>query len=256
MMVFNVISSYAQETKEEEKEGVAYSITLPGVEVTAPAINMLIGPGDDLENKVPKSIQYSFPQFTPGKVYYKNGTQGGGMMNYNQYLGEMQFLNGDEVLALDNIEDVLIVIIDKRRFFPYNDTEFCEEILANDKIRVCMRRRGHISLRSKMGSYGTTTQAGSVKTYQGIVGNVNAEANGGSSFNQELKIYGDIKLHKDNLFYFMNSKGRFTFINNLKRIKKQFSGNDAKIETFVKENFIDIKNERDLISLLNYCSDL
>src|SRR6267154_3401836 len=44
---------------------------------------------------------YLYPSFISGKVYFKDGGLGGGMMNYNRFAGEMDFIQGLDTLALD-----------------------------------------------------------------------------------------------------------------------------------------------------------
>ena len=223
-------------------------ILLPAFVSAQESVIVNVDSGDEFSEKVSKEVQYIFPEFTDGIVYFKNGKRVGSKMNYNNYLNEMHFMDNEEVLALLDLSDISIIVIDKRRFFSFNNSEFCEEILANDKIRLCLRRMGSISEYSKMGGYGMTSSTSAIKTYSSTYGSNNVRT--------DLKFLGEVKLKVNNLYYLMNDKGQFTQIKNVKNFTKQFPGNNAKIEAFVKENKTDFKNEEDLKTLLEYCFTL
>jgi len=207
-----------------------------------------IGSGDQFSEKVAENVQYVLPEFKGGVVYFRNGQRSSSQLNYNVYLGEMHFKDKDEVLAFMDLSDIILVVIDSRRFLPFNDKEFCEEVLANDKARLCLRRYGNISEYSKMGAYGMTSSTSSIKSYSSMYGSNNNRT--------DLKFLGEVKLTVNNMYYFMSDKGKFTQIRNVKNVTKQFPGNNAKIDAFVKENKTDFKKTEDLKALLEYCFTL
>ena len=125
--------------------------------------------GEDLNKKV--TIQYLFPEFTDGYVFYAGLPRGSGKMNYNMLLGEMQFIDSEnKILALDNIPDVQMIRIGNRKFFPYDNNEFVEELLVAGKIQLQIRRRGNVASHSKKGAYGMTSSTSAITSYHSIEG--------------------------------------------------------------------------------------
>ena len=101
--------------------------------------------GDDLNKKV--SIQYLFPEFTDGYVFYTGLPRSSGKLNYNMLLGEMQFMDSEnKLLALGNVPDVQMISIGSRKFYPYDNKEFVEELLVAGKIQLQIRRRDRKSV--------------------------------------------------------------------------------------------------------------
>ena len=207
-----------------------------------------IASGELLNEKVSSNVQYVFPEFLAGQVHFADGKRSANLLNYNVLIGEMHFVDNEDVLAFPDLSDILIVVVNKRRFFPFNKTEFCEEIYAIDDVRLCVRRKGRVMEKSKTGAYGMETSASSVKSYSSI-------GNSGDGRQHSIQVSGKVKVSVDNFYYFLN-KGKYIQIKNEKSIIKQFPGHNAKIEAFVKEHKINIKDEDDLKELIAYCIDL
>ena len=206
-----------------------------------------IASGEILNEKVSSNVQYVFPEFLAGQVHFADGKRSANLLNYNVLLGEMHFIDNEDVLAFPDLTNVLVVVVNKRRFFPFNKTEFCEEVFATDDTRLCVRRKGRAMEKSKTGAYGMETSASSVKSYNSI-------GSTGRQFN--LGVTGKVKVSVENSYYFMNKGYKYVQIKNEKSIIKQFPGHNEKIETFVKEHKINFKDEDDLKELIAYCIDL
>jgi len=203
--------------------------------------------GEDLTKKTSTQMQYLFPEFTNGTVYYLGSPNGNGKLNYNMLLGEMQFLENDEVLALANVKSVIVVTIDNRKFYPFNEKEFVEELLSTNKGQLRVRRKGNVAQHSKKAAYGGSSSTSSITSY--------------SSINRDGQYYAltvkeDIMITLNNFYYLVDANGKYIMIKNLKTFTKQFPEHKAQIEAFVKEHNIRIDNENDLKSLLEYCSKL
>ena len=203
--------------------------------------------GEDLSQKVSTQLQYLFPEFTNGAVYYLGAQNGSGKLNYNMLLGEMQFLENNEVRALSNVKNVIVVSIDKRKFYPFNETEFVEELLSTDRGQLLVRRKGNVAPHSKKGAYGSSSSTSSITSYSSI-----------SSDNRQydLSVFEDVLISVNYFYYIKGSNGKYILIRNQKTFMKQFSGHNAQIEAFVKEHNIRFDKEDDLKALLEYCSKL
>ena len=202
--------------------------------------------GDDLSQKVSTHIQFLFSEFTNGVVYLK-GYKSSAKLNYNMLLGEMQFLENGQVLSLANLSDVIMVNINNRRFYPFNNSEFAEELMSTGKYQLRVRRKGNVGQHSKKGAYGMDSATSSITSYSSM-----------SSQNQqyELTVSEKVLVSLNYFYYLVGTNGKYTLIKNAKTFTKQFSAYRTQIETFVKENKIRFNNEDDLKALLDFCSKL
>ena len=224
---------------------------LPAMVAAQEKIVVNLSSGEQLYDKVTFEMQYVLPEFKEGLVYFKDGRRIKSMLNYNVLLGEMHFIDEREnILALGSLKDILVVVIDSKRFFPFKDAEFCEELLVKEDARLCVRRIGNVAEYSKMGAYGMNQSLASIQTFNTVVSD--------NSRIHKTKWMGEVRLSVDTIYYAMNKKGKYTQIKNLKSITKLFSGsgNSAKIEAFVKENNTDFTIKDDLVALVEFCSNL
>ena len=203
--------------------------------------------GEDLTKTVSHQMQYLFSEFINGEVHYLGLPKGSGKMNYNMLLGEMQFLENNEVRALANVKNVIVVNIDNRKFYPYNETEFTEELLSTNHWQLRVRRRGNVAPNSKKGAYGTSSSTSSITSYSSI--------NSGNR-QYDLKVVDDVLISLNCFYYLVGSNEKYVQIRNQKTFTKQFPGHNAQIEAFVKDHNIQFHNEDDLKALLEYCSKL
>ena len=203
--------------------------------------------GEDLGNRVSTGMQYVFQDFTKGEVHFKNGRKNSSMLNYNMLLGEMQFLDNEEILSLLTLKDIQMIIINNRKFFPYNNSEFCEELHMTGDVRLCVKRNARPLEQSKVGAMGIETSTRSSTTYNSIDNN--------SGVRNDLEVQRKILVSTKDTYYLMN-KGKYYQIKNQKSFTKLFPVHSAKIEAYVIEQDTDFKNEEDLEALIAYCSNL
>ena len=190
-------------------------------------------------------MQYVFPEFTAGEVFYK-GRNGSGKLNYNMLLGEMQFVEKDQILSLANVKDVVMVNINNRKFYPFNDKEFTEELLTTGKNNLRVRYRGNAAQHSKKGAYGTSSSTSSITSYSSI---------SGDNRQYDLTVSENVLVTLNYFYYLAGTNGKYILIKNIKTFTKQFPAYRTQIEAFVKEHNTRFNNEEDLKVLLKYCSE-
>jgi len=203
--------------------------------------------GEDLTRKVSTQIQFLFPEFTNGDVFYK-GNKGSGKLNYNMLLGEMQFLENNKVLSLANVNNVLAVNIANRRFYPYKDNEFVEELATTGDVHLRVRYKGNAVTHSKKGAYGSQSSTSSITSYNSIIGDNNNQ--------YELTVTENVLVTVNYFYYLVGKNGKYTLITNVKTFTKLFPAYRAKIEDYVKERNTKFNNADDLKALLKFCSEL
>jgi hypothetical protein len=204
--------------------------------------------GDDLSGKVSTTMQYLFPEFSIGEVYFFNAPKGSGMLNYNMLVGEMQFMDNNEVLGIANVKDVAMVNINNRRFYPFNNRgEFTEELFSTDQLQLRIRRKGNVAPFAKKGAYGTSSSTSSITSYSSV-------NSGDRQYN--LSVASDVIISLRTFYYLVGTNGKLTQITNVKAFTKQYPAHRARIEAFAKERNIRFDREADLKALLVYCSEL
>ena len=222
-------------------------LILPILEVSAQNRQIIeASSGEDLISKVSTQFQFVFPEFTVGEVHYK-GHSGSGKLNYNMLLGEMQFEEKNQILALANVKDVVMVNINNRKFYPFNDREFTEELLTSGKFKLRVRYKGNAAQHSKKGAYGTMSSTSSITSYNSI-----------NSDNRQynLTVSENVLVTINYFYYIVGINGKHTLIKNVKTFTKLFPEYRAQIEAFTKEHNTRFNNEDDLKALLRYCSEL
>jgi len=202
--------------------------------------------GEDLGSKVSTNMQYLFPEFTDGQVFFLKSAQSNGKLNYNMLVGEMQFLNNEEVLALET-KNVAVVSINNRIFYPYKGGEFSEELLSTEKHKLRVIRKGSVVSHAKKGAYGTSSSTSSITSFSSV---------GGSGHIYNLSVSEDVLISVKNLYYLVGENGKYTQITNAKTFTKQFPALRTQIEAYVKEQRIRFDSEDDLKRLFAYCSEL
>ena len=203
--------------------------------------------GEDISEKVSTHLQYLFPAFENGDVYFLNATKSSGMLNYNMLVGEMQFVDNDEVFGLADVKNVAMVIINNRKFYPYNTKEFSEDLLSTDKVQLRVRRKGNAVNFAQKGAYGTSSSTSAITSYSSV-------SSGSQQYN--LSARGDIHISLRYFYYLVGSNGKYTQIKNVKTFTKLFPAHRIQIEAFAKEHNIRFDRENDLKALLAYCSEL
>ena len=201
--------------------------------------------GEDLNKRVKQHMQYLFPEFSDGFVYLK-GMRSAGKLNYNMLVGEMHFIdNENQVLAL-NTDDVQMVNIDNRKFYPFNKMEFVEELLVAGNLQLQIRRKGNVASHSKKGAYGMSSSTSAITSYNSIQG---------ADRTHNLSVIENVMISLNKFYYLVIDNKRF-LIKNQKTFTKQFSQHKTQIEAFVKDQNISFDNEDDLITLVKYCNTL
>jgi len=204
--------------------------------------------GEDVSKKVSTQFQYLFPEFTDGDVFFNGMPRSSGKLNYNMLIGEIHFIdNNKQILALANVNNVIYVKIENRKFYPFKNNEFTEELMTTPRCQLTVRYTGKVAQHGKKVAYGGSSATSSVTSYSSVAG---------ANRQYELSVIEDVLVTVDSYYYFLTKNGRYTIIRNVKAFTKLFPEHKAIIETFAKENKIRFNNKEELITLLEYCSKL
>ncbi len=201
----------------------------------------------DINKAIPMSDRYRYPQFMAGSVVYRNGVSGGGRLNYNRLLGEMQFIdNKGDTLALADEQNVAHVMIGKTRFYV-NSGKGCPEVISEHGPIKLARQTVFKSMRTeKKVAYGQSSGASSVATVQPYSSN---------SSMHRIEATGDQMVKEETTFFIIDQNERYNQLNK-NAIFKVFPKHKKAIETYLDEQSIRFSEEADLQKLLQFCSEL
>jgi len=184
-----------------------------------------------------------FPQFEKGIVTYKNGTQYTASLNYDMIQGKMLFQQADStILAIGNALEILVVVIDGRRFFPISSSGvFYEEVQAG-KGSFFIKRSAQMLSQGKEAAYGGYSQTSSITSY-------GSWQDSGSSV--QLKVNEKFKLDIE-CFYYLKSGNSYKRFYSAKTLEKLFKGYESDIQKFADEQSIDFSKTDDVARIVEY----
>jgi hypothetical protein len=183
---------------------------------------------------------YRYPDFKEGKVYFLEGGLSAGKLNYNFVSGAMQFISptGD-TLSLADEPTIKYVTIEKDTF--YYDNGYLEGLINAGTVKLAIKQKIKFKDTYKIGAFGTaspTLRTENEKTYMGD-----------NRYN--LIIAEDLIFVKEKEYY-LNVRFRDFVIVTKKNLIKLFPKQKDNIESFLKENNINLRVESDLKKLVQY----
>jgi hypothetical protein len=125
-----------------------------------------VQPGEIPEDALPWEAKYVYPDFNQGTAFFHNGRKGGGRMNYNALLGEMQFINGADTMALAQGQDVRWLIIGADTF--YFQKHWVRQTSRSALGRLGERKVLSLSNREKVGAFNTISSGSSIDAVEGV----------------------------------------------------------------------------------------
>ena len=204
--------------------------------------------GTDVEQMASQEQLYLFQNFEDGVVIKKNGAFARGKLNYNLVVGQMQFIDPatEERLALADIATVATVSISGRSFIPLSARGEFLEILVDGANSLGVKRRTITRTYGKEGAYGVIHTSASIESVQTLpLSERPAEAF--SVSNYQL-------ISSQSLFYLVTN-GKRKLIQNKKTILNAYPKSvRPQIDQYISDSNIDLRNEQELITLINFCN--
>ena len=198
---------------------------------------------------------YQYPAFTAGRVQFKNGRSGGGKMNYNQFTGEIEFIEGKDTLVIGDKGSIKSISIGNDVFYFDVDAGFLLQSTTGKYAKIAKKEFIRQVDRKRESGYGTTSTA-----YASTVNNMGflAGADGGvqtGSRARELVSTEDVVFKKQTDYYLGNEKGIFLKADK-KNALKLYPEKKASLNAYLKENKIDFDNEESLMHLVGMIAQM
>ena len=197
--------------------------------------------GESVEETLGDSIIYRYPQFTPGRVYFRDGNISRAALNLNFVNGEMQFITpSKDTLAIANEGTIKYITIQIDTF--YFDKVYIELVHGNAAAKLGKLEIIKQSDLKKEGAYGQMSSTSSISFTSSFYSN-----------NQSYKLTekSEITLHKETILFIGDNFNNFQPAVK-KNIYKMFNTKISTIEPFIKENKLAIDKEDDLIKLIDF----
>ena len=184
---------------------------------------------------------FYYPQFTKGKVFFRDGNTAAAKLNYNLLVDEMQFIDpkGD-TLSLADENTVQFICVDKDSF--YYDRGYVRLVAGNKLAKLAEKQMWAVVETQKIGAYNTPTSTSSINSHASY--NMN-----GSTYN--LVVNEEVKLKKAAFYYFVDHYNRFVPAGK-KNLLMLFPKEQRRIETYLRENKIDFNDKNDLEKIVQF----
>ena len=185
-----------------------------------------------------------FPQFENGTVVFKNGVRSAASLNYNIIQQEMLFKSSDStIMAIANPSEIIVIIIEERRFFPVTSGGIFYEEIPAGKGSFFIQRKAIMLSQGKAAGYGGYSATSSITSY----GTLYSGSGNVINLNPDEKF----KL-KNNNFYYLKSGKNYKKFSSAKTLGKLFKGQESKIEKFANEQSINFSSIDDVTMIVEY----
>jgi hypothetical protein len=204
---------------------------------------IIVKAGTALLDHFTVSERYLYPEFTTGKVFFKNNAYSERKFNYNYLAGEMEFLQQSDTLSIINKEDIKLIVVATDTF--YYDKGYIEQI-KNVYPKVGIKQFIELKEIQKKDSYGIASSGGSTISY-------NSMASDGQLY--KLKANSDMVFRRTRLYYISTQESGFVFFNK-KNVFQLFPKSKDKIKSYLKTNKIKFDSGDELLKLAEYLETL
>ena len=186
-----------------------------------------------------------FPEFEKGTVTFKNGTRTTSLFNYNMQVQEMLFKDKENnILALANLTDILVVTIGERRFVPSLSGGVFYEEVRTEHGSFFVQHRANILSQGKAAGYGGYSQTSATTSISSYYGN-------DATKHVQLKP-DEIFMQKRDYIFYLKSGNNYKKFTSAKTLGKLFKGQAPKIEQFAKDQSIDFSKTEDIAKIVDY----
>jgi len=187
---------------------------------------------------------YNYPQFTNGKVFFRDGTKGVGKMNYSRLYGQMLFITAkNDTLALADEKNIKYIVIEQDTFYYYEG--YMRLIADNGDVKLAEKQIWVMADIRKIGTHGRATTTVAVTSFSTYTDNRDAAKS------KDLIMNEDIVLRKDTHYYFGDKYSLFVPASK-KGLLQLFPKEQQSIENYLKENKINFNKKEDIEKLYQF----
>lgn len=178
---------------------------------------------------------FYYPQFTKGKVFFRDGNTASAKMNYNLLVDEMHFIDpkGD-TLSMTDEKTLAFISLHTDTF--YYDRGYVRFVGGNKKVKLAQKKVWEVVDTKRNSGYNSTSSTSSTNSYTAY--NMNGRT-------YDLVVNEEIVLRKVELNYLGDSNNNFLAAGK-KNLFMLFPKEQRRIEKYLKENKVDFTSRKDL----------
>ena len=178
---------------------------------------------------------FLYQDFVSGKLFLKTGESIPSNFRFDIFKGEIQFGNKDEIYALINPENVSSVLMDTLRFIYSGFLKSREDIGSVENSWFILKKDGkyRLLIRKNLRLQAVTPP----KPYQ--------EEGSPAKF-----------IHTRDTYYIQTEGGSAVKIDNKKDLLDFLPDKNGRLNSFIKDNNLDVKKVDDLAKIISFCNNL
>jgi hypothetical protein len=204
---------------------------------------IIVKAGTKLIDYIPVQERYLYPEFTPGKVIFRNSIYSEKKLNYNYLAGEIEFIQKSDTLSIANKKDISLIISALDTF--YYDKGYIQQIRSGYP-KVGLKQFIELKGIQNKDSYGISGSAGSTTSYSSLPVD-------GSFY--RLTANKDMVFKCSTQYYICTKESGFQFFNR-KKILELFPENKPVIKDYLKSNKVNFNSKVDLLRLADFLGTL
>ena len=196
----------------------------------------------------PADIFY-YPQFTSGKVFFRDGRKAMAKMNFTRLYDQMLFINpkGD-TLAVADEKTIKFIIVDQDTF--YYDEGYVRIIVDYGDVKLAEKQIWVVADTRKIGTHNKSTSTVAITPLSNYTDDGIARAK-----SYDLLINEDMVIRKETQYYFGDKNNHFVRAGK-KKLLLLFPKEQLSLENYLKENKVNFDNKDDLEKIAQFLSQL
>jgi hypothetical protein len=200
--------------------------------------------GNKVKDVLTPAEIFSYPQFTNGKVFFKDGTKAVAKMNYTRLTDQMLFIDpkGD-TLELADEKTIRFITIDKDTI--YYDEGYIRLIANNGVVKLGEKQLWVVADVQKIGTHNTPKSSVAITS----LSTYSDEGTRAKSY--DLVLNQDLIIRKETLYYLGDSYNRFARAGK-KKLLLLFPKEQMSLENYLKENKVNFDKKEDLEKLVQF----
>ena len=196
----------------------------------------------------PADIFY-YPQFTSGKVFFRDGRKAMAKMNFTRLYDEILFINpkGD-TLAVADEKTIKFIIVDQDTF--YYDEGYVRIIVDYGDVKLAEKQIWVVADTRKIGTHNKSTSTVAITPLSNYSDDGIARAK-----SYDLLINEDMVIRKETQYYFGDKNNHFVRAGK-KKLLLLFPKEQLSLENYLKENKVNFDKKDDLKKLAQFLGQL
>lgn len=204
--------------------------------------------GNKVSLDTSKDFVFLYDEPLVGVINFKDKTSAKAKLNINLLTNEVMFVNDKGTLiSIDNQDEINFLSIGKDIFF--NSSNGLIQVIANvNDIKLGITRQFKTKNSETSGAYGMPSSTASTQQISSLV-----DTRSSTPVFAQLSVGQKVELGYSELFYLIKND-KFFHITSAKQFSKVYSIDKKKLENYIEDESLNLKNRDDVLKLYNFCN--